>query len=226
MSHAGDGAMGAEVAGAPVVAAVNAPSPADARAADAGAGDGAIVLARHGRPGLDRSRAISWRAFRDWWAAYDAGGLAADQTPDPRLVAVAREADVIFASPLRRSQETAAAAAAGRTVLTDAVFAEARLPPPPLVGVRLRPGAWGVVARITWWMGLSGGEESRREAEARADLAAAHVIAAAHGGRTVLVCGHGWFNRMMRPALLARGWCCVRDGGDGYWSFRRYERLA
>ncbi len=226
MAQADDAAIGAEPPGA--LSMTEAPE-AVACAPTPTAGlrpEGVIVLARHGRPGLDRSCWISWRAFREWWAAYDAGGLAADQTPDPVLVDTAREADVIFASPLRRSQETAARAAAARSVHTDPLFLEARLPPPPLVGLRLRPGAWGVVARLSWWLGLSGGEESRREAERRADAAAARVIAAAQGGKTVLVCGHGWFNRMMRPALLARGWRCVRDGGDGYWRSRRYEPLA
>jgi hypothetical protein len=28
---------------------------------------------------------------------------------------------------------------------------------------------------------------------------------------------------MLRPALQRRGWVCVRDGGDWYWSWRRYE---
>ena len=32
-----------------------------------------------------------------------------------------------------------------------------------------------------------------------------------------------WFNRVLRPKLRGAGWVCVRDGGDTYWSWRRYE---
>ena len=47
-----------------------------------------------------------------------------------------------------------------------------------------------------------------------------------HWGRIsggVALFAHGWFNRMLRPELKRQGWTCVRDGGDGYWSWRRYE---
>jgi len=184
----------------------------------------AIVLARHGRPALDRSRTMSWREYVAWWDAYEDGGLADDQEPPESLLAQARGADVILASPAPRSLETAHHAAPGRDVITDPVFVEAPLPPPPLHGMRLKPGQWGVVARISWWLGLSRGMESRQAAEARAAAAVDRVFEETEQGHTVLVCAHGWFNRMMRPVLLARGWRCVRDGRDNYWSFRRYER--
>jgi len=44
----------------------------------------AIVLARHGRPALDRSRTMSWRDYVAWWDAYEDGGLADDQEPPDR----------------------------------------------------------------------------------------------------------------------------------------------
>ena len=188
---------------------------------------GSIILARHGRPALDRSMTMNWRGYREWWGAYDVGGLAAGQAPGEALLDAAASADAVLASPLRRSQETAHAVAAGRPVLTDPVFLEAPLPPPPIPGLRLKPRQWGVVSRIAWWLGHSGGQESRREAERRAEAAVDHVIARvrdADDGRAVVVCAHGWFNRMMRPVLVARGWRCVEDHGDKYWSFRRFEQ--
>ncbi|MGD2132107.1 MAG: histidine phosphatase family protein [Maricaulaceae bacterium] len=188
----------------------------------------AIILARHGRPALDRSQAMGWRDYKVWWSAYDEGGLVEGEGPPEALLAAARSAEVVLASPLTRSLETAHAVADGRSVVTDPVFVEAPLPPPPVPGLKLKPGQWGVFARIAWWLGYSGGMESRRAAEARAEEAVDRVLseAAPEGGppRTVLVCAHGWFNRMMRPVLLARGWRCVQDGRDHYWSFRRYER--
>jgi broad specificity phosphatase PhoE len=199
------------------------------RRASSAEGRPAIVLARHGRPALDRSKAMDWRGYKEWWAAYDEGGLAEGEDPPEDLLAVARDAHAVLASPLTRSIETARAVAAGREVVADPVFIEAPLPPPPIPGLRLKPGQWGVVARIAWWLGFSGGQESREQAEQRAEAAVDRVMQDLLGEpedhRVVLVCAHGWFNRMMRPVLRRRGWACVRDGRDHYWSYRRYELL-
>lgn len=188
------------------------------------AGPGWIVIGRHGRPALSRDTRITAAEFRDWWRRYDEGGLALDQSPPQSLRKVAEEADLLLSSTLRRAFETAAAVAAGRDIIQDELFVEAPLPPPNVPG-RRSPSAWGVWARCAWWFGASGGQESREAAEARAALAAGKLIAHAEAGQNVLLCAHGWFNRMIRPELLARGWRCAIDGGDGYWSFRRYEKL-
>jgi broad specificity phosphatase PhoE len=194
-------------------------------AADTGmaAKPGWIVMARHGEPEGDRKVKITWREYIVWWQGYDASGLFPGQTPPEALCALAREADIVFSSTLRRSIETAQAAAHGKAIVSDPIFVEAPLPPPPLPG-RFKPGRWGVYARIAWWFGRAAGGESRDQAELRAQAAAATLTAQALRGRNVMLCAHGWFNRMMRPVLLGWGWRCVYDGGDGYWSYRMYER--
>ncbi len=195
----------------------------DARPANAIGGRPAIIVVRHGRPALERSTHYDWRGYQEWWRRYDAGGLETGQTPPAALLDQAAGADVILSSPLARSLETAHMVAGGLPITTNEVFVEAPLPPPPLPGVRLRPGPWGVVARITWWFGASGGLESRRAAERRADAAVKLLLETAGDDQVVLVCAHGWFNRMMRPVLLGAGWRCVVDGRDSHWSFRRFE---
>jgi len=97
------------------------------------------------------------------------------------------------------------------------------LPPPRLPGKR-RPGYWGVLARMSWWLGRAHGAESRRQAELRAQAADATLTARAPSGERVILFAHGWFNRMMRPVLLNQGWRCVEDKGDAYWSYRRYVK--
>ena len=184
---------------------------------------GSIVIARHGQPDADRSVLLNWREYADWWSAYDRTGLKAGQSPPAALLAHARNAQVIFASTLPRAIRTAEAAAQGKAVLTDAVFVEAPLPPPPIPGKRT-PRAWGVWARTAWWFGRAAGQETRRQAEQRAEAAAATLAARALRGENVLLCAHGWFNRMLRPVLYRQGWRCVADGGDSYWSHRVYEK--
>lgn len=184
---------------------------------------GSIVIARHGEPDADRTVKITWREYVDWWAAYDRSRLRDGHAPPAKLVEYGVGADVVFASTLPRAIHTAESVAPGKSIITDPVFVEAPLPPPPLPG-RRSPRAWGVLARVAWWFGRAAGQESRRQAEQRAEAAAATLTSRALRGENVLLCAHGWFNRMMRPVLRAQGWRCVEDGGDSYWSYRRYER--
>ncbi|MGB3456341.1 MAG: hypothetical protein WBA35_08280, partial [Litorimonas sp.] len=101
---------------------------------------------------------------------------------------------------------------------------EAALPSPPLGPLRLRPKSWGTVARIVWYLGYSDGMESHAEARDRADAVAAELEARAAGGKIVYVSGHGWFNRMIKGSLMARGWKCRSQNGDLHWSRRRMVR--
>ncbi len=184
---------------------------------------GSIVIARHGQPHADRTVQIDHHGYREWWAGYDRAGLHPDERPPEGLVREAAGADLIYASTLQRAIHTAQMVAGGREIITDPVFVEAPLPPPPIWG-RRRPGAWGVWARAAWMLGRNDGQESRAHAEVRAEAAVATLTAQALRGQNVLLCAHGWFNRMMRPVLRRQGWREVENHGDGYWSYRRYEK--
>jgi len=185
---------------------------------------GSIVIARHGQPHADRSVRIDQRGYRDWWKGYDLARLHPDEKPPERLCDLARQADIIFASTLQRAIHTAELVAIGRQIITDPVFIEAPLPPPGLWG-KHRPETWGVWARVAWWLGWHDGMESKAEAKIRAEAAVATLTAQALRGQNVLLCAHGWFNRMMRPVLKRQGWREVEDHGDQYWSYRRYEKV-
>lgn len=200
----------------PMTQSDNLPSPSQ---------PGPITIARHGKPDADRSAVLDWRHYESWWdERYQPAGLVAGQVPPDDLVAAGAVAQIIFASTLRRAIETARAVAPGRELVIEPCFIEAELPPPAMPG-RFMAKTWGVFARCSWWLGFARGRESRKDAEARAALAASILVEAAKSG-PVLLCAHGWFNRMLRPHLRALGWHCVRDGGDDYWSFRRYEFLS
>ena len=185
---------------------------------------GTIVIARHGQPHADRKVRIDHRGYREWWAGYDRAGLHPDERPPEKLARLAGASDVIFASTLQRAIHTAQMLAGGREIITDGVFVEAPLPPPPLWGKR-SPRAWGVWSRMAWMLGRHENGESLRQAEVRAEAAVATLTARALRGENVLLCAHGWFNRMMRPVLRAQGWREVEDCGDRYWSYRRYEKV-
>lgn len=200
---------------------------ASATAASARPAPGAITLARHGRPALSRKVLLTAEGYRQWWAAYEEGGLCRKQAPPPGLLETAARAGAIFVSTRPRALETAGHVANGRDVRADPVFIEAPLPPPAFPDwVKLSPRWWGVVSRVWWWAFdfHDEGEESRDQARERAVRAADILIAHAEHGEEVLVLAHGFFNAMIGHRLKTLGWRCARDQGFRYWSSRRFEK--
>jgi broad specificity phosphatase PhoE len=183
-----------------------------------------IILVRHGKPALSRKVRLTWREFRDWWVRYDEGGIKPGQKPPKKVIQWAHKADFVVSSSLRRSIESAELAAGRAPDRELPGLVEAALPSPPLGPLKLRPKSWGTVARILWYVGYSDGMESHTEARARANAVCDELEQYASGGRTVYVSGHGWFNRMVKGSLMARGWRCKSQNGDLHWSRRRMVR--
>jgi broad specificity phosphatase PhoE len=189
---------------------------------------GAIILARHGKPALSRRVMLSARQYGDWWAQYEVLGLRPGQLAPDSLKALARKAGVVFASTRLRSIETATMVCDDRPFEREALLIEAPLPPPPLPGwFKLPPTVWGFVSRFAWWwFNYHGGQESRREAEVRAEAVADRLVALAAGGEDVLVLAHGFFNAMVARVLRRRGWRLTDDGGYKYWGARHFSPPA
>jgi len=182
-----------------------------------------IILVRHGKPSLSRKVRLSAREYRDWWKLYDAGGIVPDQRVPKKVLKWASKADVFYSSPLRRAVESLELASGRRPDIELEELVEAPLPSPPLP-IKLRPKSWGTWARIVWFLGWSDGMETHREARRRANTAAEILDEASNGGKIIYVQGHGWFNRMVKGSLMARGWKCVSQNGDLHWSHRRMVR--
>lgn len=189
---------------------------------------GAIILARHGRPALSRKVMLSANDYRRWWGEYEVLGLRSDQSAPEPLKALAQTAGAVLASTRRRSIETAEMVCAGRPFVSDPALIEAPLPPPPWPDwLRLPPIVWGFVSRFAWWwFDLHGDEESKREAEKRADAVADRLAGMAAGGSDVLVLAHGFFNAMLARALKRHGWRLTDNGGYSYWAARRFEKRS
>lgn len=184
-----------------------------------------IIVARHGKPALNRKVWLNSDEYIDWWQKYDEGGLIPDQNVPRKLLNAVAHSEAIVASPLRRAVETAERVAGDRKFMLDEVFVEAPLPPPNLPKfLKLTPRMWGFVARCTWYIGLHGEQESHEDAKIRAKNAADKLVALNEEKGTVSLLAHGWFNRMMRPHLKAHGYECVYDGGDFHWSYRVYQK--
>jgi broad specificity phosphatase PhoE len=187
---------------------------------------GTIVLARHGEPALSRKSRLSAADYAAWWALYEETGLAPGQTAPDALLERAERAGLIVSSTRLRSIETARIVAGERKVEADPNLIEAPLPPPRWPRwIKFRPRIWGVIARFWWWfLDHHEGQETRKEAQIRANVVAARLIADAEAGHDVLVIAHGFFNTMVRLSLQRRGWKLVENQGFKYWAYSRLVR--
>lgn len=187
---------------------------------------GSILLTRHGEPALPRKVKLTAEGYRAFWADYEIGGILPGQVPPEALDRFVRGCDVILTSTRRRSIESARVLAGDRELPQFDMLVEAPLPPPPWPRwVKMSPRTWGFFARLWWWyFDHHAGQETRAQAEARAEQAADMLIAHAEQGKDVLVLAHGFFNFMIGRALKARGWRRTAGEGYKYWSTRRFER--
>jgi len=181
---------------------------------------GAITLTRHGKPKVRRRGWCDRDGFNTWWAAYEAAGLTPNSRPPEVLRQEAERATQLFMSPKQRAVETARAAAGDRPVEANDLFLEAPLPAPPLP-FHMPVTFWWVISWFYWWFGFKGDFEHRNATNARATAATEFLIAEAAKG-DVLVCAHGWFNRMVGWRLRRKGWRMIYNGGDAFWGWRKY----
>ena len=194
----------------------------------AGLRHGAIVLARHGEPALSRKVRLSAAEYREFWGRYEIMGLLPGQTPPDALRNFVVECGSLVSSTRLRAIESAQTLAGERPFERHDLLIEAPLPPPNLPKwIRLSPKVWGFIARFWWWFfDHHEGQETRSEAEERADRAAALLIGLAAGGENVVVLAHGFFNYMIGRSLRKLGWKLVQSEGYKYWSMRRFERSS
>ncbi len=187
---------------------------------------GAIILARHGEPALSRKVRLNAAEYREFWANYEILGILPGQTPPRQLMSFVENCGALVSSTRLRSIESAQALARDRAFERHDILIEAPLPPPnwPL-WIRFSPSVWGFIARLWWWFfDHHEGQETRSQAEARADRAAAMLIGLAAGGENVVVLAHGFFNFMIGRSLRKLGWKLTASEGYKYWSMRRFER--
>jgi len=187
---------------------------------------GAIIMARHGEPDISRRIRLSASEYAAGWARYEETGLRQGQTPPPQLMMAVERASSVLSSTRIRAIETAYAVSGGRVFEIDETLIEAPLPPPHWPDwLRFSPRTWGVIARTWWWFfNHHLGQETRAQAEVRAQSVAARLEALTLSGGDVVVLAHGFFNTMIGQQLKRRGWRLVENQGFNYWCARRFER--
>lgn len=183
-----------------------------------------IVLARHGRPDWDNEVWIRGRELADIIRGRDNAPIDPSHRPSAELQELARTSDLIAASTLRRSYESAQLLAPGAPLTRDVMFREVFTPTAIESGVLLPAKVWGALARVRWLGGWSLGVESYPEAKLRARTAATALARLNEEHGNVLLEAHGIMNGMIARWLWKDGWKGPFFRARHYWSFVVYER--
>ena len=182
-----------------------------------------IVLARHGKPLFSNSAWIPGRELTELSRRYDAAGVSYDLPPPDPLRDLAASIPRILASDLERSVQSATWLAGNRDIEIDPGLREACLPTVSIGALRLPPTVWAVIARLAWLLNCGESRESLSEARARARSAARKLGELAEVSGSVLVIGHGIFNRLLAARLRALGWRGRRFLPVRHWSYASYS---
>lgn len=185
-----------------------------------------IVLIRHGKPTDVMTERIAGCDIGRWIEHYDTRGITRDIEPPKCVREAGSNAQYIVTSDLRRAVESAAWIAGTKKVHSDHELREAGLPPSLNIPIRLPPATWIPLARAVWWLDWCDSEETVQTARQRAGRVANRLVELAAEFSSVMVVGHGMFNRFLATQLLHRGWKGPRTVFAPHWALARYEQEA
>jgi broad specificity phosphatase PhoE len=181
---------------------------------------GEIILARHGRPRLRDVSPITGDQLGSWVRRYNECGINREILPPGELRQLAASAGCILSSDLPRAIESAAWLSS--TVEIEPELREAGLPDTIGIPVRLPPHLCVVVARAMWLVNWSKSSETLAMTRERANRVADRLCDRAGTQHSVLVVGHGMFNRFIAACLRKRDWSGPRNLPRTYWSTARF----
>jgi broad specificity phosphatase PhoE len=155
-----------------------------------------------------------------WVRRYDECGINRDFPPPDALRRLAAVAGCVVSSDVLRSVESAAWLS--ERVARDPLLREAGLPDRISIPIRLQPGACVALARVAWWLNWNKSVETVADARARARHATHRLSELAREHGSVLVIGHGMFNRFIAKCLRENGWSGPRTLPHAHWSIARF----
>lgn len=177
-----------------------------------------ILLIRHGRSAHVHTGWLDRAAFFRWRDAYEAAGIADDESAPAALRELARSAGAIVASDAPRAVASARAILEEGRIITSPLLRELDMVPPNFGALRLPLAGWGLA-----WL-LSGANASAAEVE-RARAAAKWLDELTQEHRPLLVVTHGSFRRLLANELRAFGWTASNDRRRlHHWSVYRLLR--
>ncbi len=182
-----------------------------------------ISLIRHGKSKHIENNRITSKEFQDWVEKYNKSGVFEENNyPSVTLKKIAT-ANIVMTSDLKRSIESAGLINQNIRVVSNALFRETELPSfPSILGLKLSPNSWAVILRCLWFIGYSRQCESWLDAKQRAKQASKQLVKYAGEHQSVVLVGHGFFNRLIAKELKKMGWDGKRKSSMKHWNCTTY----
>ncbi|HEV8151170.1 MAG TPA: histidine phosphatase family protein [Gemmatimonadales bacterium] len=182
-----------------------------------------IVLARHGKLAWNPWVSVPGRRLAEWQHTGATAPLDPRSRPSAALQRLVAASNVLVASPLRRSLESAAVLRPDAAPLVEPLVREVESPSAIPSGLRLPGKLWSILARFAWYAGWSPEVESHGEARRRAGEAAARLALLARAQGQILLIGHGIMNGLIGKQLHRTGWRGPRLQAYRHWGHAVYE---
>lgn len=186
-----------------------------------------IVLMRHGEPNSNLSDKLKMKCsaieLKPLIREYTNSGLNPHSKPTSEAISVSKTCKSVVCSDLRRSIESAKAIEVPRIDLIDSVFRESDLPHAQWRYPKLTLFTWFLFFRAMWFLGYSNNGEQISVAKHRAEIASAILKRLAVEQGSVMLIGHGIFNRLLSKQLRSNGWVGPINPGNNYWEYGVYE---
>lgn len=178
-----------------------------------------IRLIRHGKSSCDFSKRLTSRDYREWVIKYGEEGIC-DKAPE-NVQRALKDASVVFTSDFKRAIDSAHSAVA---IQSDSIYRELELPYYHVKLLKLNPRIWTVFYRLLWLIGFSKQVETQQLAKKRAKTAAQRLEESAIKHGTVILVGHGFFNRYIGNVLTKRGWTLEGNKSTANWTIHTYTK--
>ncbi|MCF6210050.1 MAG: histidine phosphatase family protein [Gammaproteobacteria bacterium] len=182
-----------------------------------------IVLLRHGRPEMEAPGKLKASELHRWINSYNSAGIHQNSQPSAGALKLAKKCKVVVCSDLPRSIESAELLGIEKIDYTDPLFREMGLPYANWPTPKAPPLFWAGIFRLLWFCGYSSNGEAFSLAKRRALKGADKLEVIAKDKGSVLHVGHGFMNRYISKALLAKGWVGPQSAGRKYWEFGVYK---
>jgi broad specificity phosphatase PhoE len=185
-----------------------------------------ISLIRHGKSKHIENNIVTCKEFVEWVKKYDHSGVFEEKDYPSETLKKIAAASIVITSDLTRSVESAYLIIQNRNtrVVTDALFRETELPVLSRnLKFTLRPNSWAVILRCLWFCGYTRQNESLVEAKQRAIKASERLVKHAEEHKSVVLVGHGFFNRLIAVELKKRGWKGKRKATAKHWHCTTYS---
>ncbi|WP_197057913.1 phosphoglycerate mutase family protein [Vibrio variabilis] len=173
-----------------------------------------ITLVRHGRPVASSNPRVTAVGFAKWVRAYNRSFVRPDSLPPQELQDKFLNS-YTFSSDLNRSRHSAEICLGKEADLVLGDLREMDIPRLKLP-FSMSVNSWLVIARLCWFLGISGNSESYKTGCKRIVSVVDQITTKVSEHEDVAIFGHGISNRLIAKELKRRGWA-IKYSSKGFW---------